>query len=129
MKIVYSDKKSGKTSQLEVAKDREAQLIGKKIGDTLDGFVAGLEGFKLQITGLSDKTGSPSRKEIEGTRKARPLISEGVGIRSAKHGHRRRKLVRGSAIGPETEQINTVITEYGAKPLEELFKPKAKKEE
>ena len=53
MKIVYSDKKSGKTAQLEVAKDGEAMLIGKKIGEVIEGNVIGLEGFKLQITGLS----------------------------------------------------------------------------
>ncbi len=129
MKIVYSDKKTGKTSQAEVAKDKEAMLLGKKMGEIIDGFPAGLDGFKLQITGLSDKMGSPSRREIDGTRKAKPLLGSGVGIRGAKGGFRRRKLVRGNAISVETEQINTIIVEYGSKPAEEIFKAKVKAEE
>ncbi|MGI0141168.1 MAG: 30S ribosomal protein S6e [Candidatus Micrarchaeales archaeon] len=129
MKIVYSDKKTGKTGQLEVVKEREAMLLGKKIGETIDGFPADLEGFKLQITGLSDKSGTPSRKEVEGTRKARLLINGGAGLRHAKHGFRARRLIRGNQVSADTEQINTVIVEYGAKPLDQIFKPKEKKAE
>jgi small subunit ribosomal protein S6e len=129
MKIVYSDKKSGKTAQAELAKESEPILIGKKIGDVIEGNVIKLDGFKLQITGLSDNTGSPSRKEIEGTRKARPLLGSGPGIRSAKHGFRSRRLIRGSTISADTVQINTVITEYGSASMESIFKPKEKKEE
>ncbi|MDE1845701.1 MAG: 30S ribosomal protein S6e [Candidatus Micrarchaeota archaeon] len=129
MKIVFSDKKSGKTAQLEVPKDIEGTLLGKKIGDVVDGFAVGLEGFKLQITGLSDTSGTPSRMNVEGTRKAALLLSGGAGIRHAKHGFRARKLVRGNQITNDTQQINTFITEYGAKPLTELFVPKPKKTE
>lgn len=129
MKIVYSDKKSGKTAQQDVAKEAEGALIGKKIGEVIDGFAIGLEGFKLQITGLSDNTGAPSRFEIEGTRKARPLLSSGPGIRKGESGYRRRRMLRGNTVSSDTVQINTIITEYGTKPLEELFKPKAKAEQ
>ena len=129
MKIVYSDKKSGKTAQAEVAKDKEAILMGKKVGEVIDGFIADLEGFKLQITGLSDKSGTPSRKEIEGTRKAKLLLTEGTGLRMKGRGFRARRLVRGNTISVDTEQVNTVITEYGSKPLTELFKPKETKVE
>ena len=128
MKIVYSDRKTGRTGQAEVGKDAEGLLMGKRIDEVVDGAVAGLEGYKLQITGLSDKTGSPSRREIGGTIKSWPMLSSGPGIRKAKHGYRARKLVRGGAIGTDTEQVNTVILEYGSKPPEELFKPKEKKE-
>lgn len=128
MQIVYSDRKSGKTAQLAVAKEKEPMLIGKKIGDVIDGYAAGLEGFKLKITGLSDNSGAPSRKEIEGTRKARPLLSGGVGIRKAKNGFRKRRMVRGNTISADTAQVNTVIEEFGTRPMEELFKPKEKKE-
>ncbi|MDE1762301.1 MAG: 30S ribosomal protein S6e [Candidatus Micrarchaeota archaeon] len=129
MKIVFSDRKTGKTAQLEVAKDKEAMLLGKKIGEQIDGFPISLDGFKFQITGMSDKSGTPSRSEIEGTRKAKLLLSSGAGLRYSKHGYRARRLVRGSQISVDTEQINTFIVEYGAKPLEELFKPKEKKSE
>jgi small subunit ribosomal protein S6e len=100
--------------------------MGRKIGEVIEGSVVDLEGFKLQITGLSDKSGSPSRKEIEGTRKAKLLLSGGVGLRKSEKGYRARRLVRGNTVSTDTEQINTVILEYGSKPLEEVFKQKEK---
>ncbi len=128
MQIVYSDKKTGKTGQAQVPKDREAQLTGKLIGDIVEGAVAGLDGFKLKITGMSDNAGSPSRKEIDGIRKTKSLISYGVGMRVRGKGYRARKLVRGNSVGPDTAQINTVIEQFGSKTQEEIFKPKEKKE-
>lgn len=129
MKLVFSDKKTGKTAQVDVPKESEGMLIGKMMGETIDGSVGGLDGFKLQITGLSDMAGSPSRPEIEGTRKAKPLISNGPGVSHPKKGFRSRRSVRGNTVSNDTVQVNTVITEYGAKPVTELFKPKEKKEE
>ncbi len=129
LKVIYSDRKTGKTAQIDIGKEKEAYLIGKKISDVIEGSIIGLEGYKLQITGLSDNTGTPSRKEIEGTRKARPLLSSGPGIRNAKSGLRKKKLVRGNTISSDTSQVNTVIVEYGSKPIEEIFKPKESKEE
>ncbi len=125
MKIVYSDKKTGKTAQAEVKKELVATVIGKKIDEVIDGYAVGLDGFKLKITGLSDKTGAPSRREVEGTRKTRPLLKDAPGLRNSKLGHRAKRLIRGNTISADTEQINTVIEEYGAKPLDEIFKPKA----
>ena len=129
MKIVFSDRKTGKTAQIEVPKEKEAMLLGKKIGETIDGSPVDLEGFKLEITGLSDKSGTPSRKEVDGTRKARILLSGGAGLRYTRHGFRARRLIRGRQISVDTEQINTAIVEYGAKPLDQIFKPKEKKAE
>ncbi len=121
MKIVYSDRKTGKTAQAEVPKEKEAMLLGNAIGDIIDGSVIGLEAYKLQITGLTDKAGTPSRKDLEGSRKAYAyLLDKKLG----KKGLRKRKLVRGKVIAADTEQINTVIVQYGTKPVEELFKPK-----
>lgn len=128
MKLVYSDTKTGKTSELEVPKGSESMLIGKMMGEIVEGSIVGLDGFKLQITGLSDSAGSPSRIEIEGPRKAKPLLSTGPGVRHPKKGFRTRRSVRGNQISADTSQVNTVIKEYGTKPLEEIFKPKAKKE-
>ncbi len=128
MKVVYSDRKSGKTAEAEVPKEKEAFLIGKKIGEDIEGSVINLDGFTLSITGLSDAMGSPSRSEIEGTRKARPLLGSGPGIRNTKKGNRERKLVRGNTVSSETAQVNTIIKTYGSKPAEELFKKKEKEE-
>ncbi len=129
MKIVFSDKKSGKTAQNDVPKELESALLGKKIGDEVEGSVVKLDGFKLKITGMSDSNGAPSRVEIDGTRKVWPLLSSGTGIRGAKKGFRSRRMIRGNTISTDTVQINTVITAYGTLPLEEVFKPKAKENE
>jgi small subunit ribosomal protein S6e len=129
MQIVYSDRKTGKTGQADVPKDREAQLVGKRMGDIIDGAIAGLDGFKLKLTGMSDSAGAPSRSEIEGTRKATPLLGYGVGMRYRGKGFRSRRSVRGNTVSNDTVQLNTVIEEYGSKPLEELFKVKEKKDE
>ncbi|MGC8548029.1 MAG: S6e family ribosomal protein [Candidatus Micrarchaeia archaeon] len=123
MKIVYSDKKTGKTAQAEVPQERESLLIGNAIGDVIDGTVIGLDAYKLQITGLSDKAGIPSSKSIDASRKVYAFISKG------KKGIRARRLLRGRVISQDTEQINTVIVEYGTKPVEELFKKKAAEQE
>ena len=66
MKLVYSDKKTGKTAQLEVPKGSESMLIGKMMGEIVEGSIVGLDGFKLQITGLSDSAGARQGLEIEG---------------------------------------------------------------
>lgn len=129
MQIVYSDRKSGKTGQVTVAKEREAQLIGKKMGEIVDGAVVALDGFELKITGMSDNNGAPSRSEIEGTLKAHPLLGKGVGMRTRGKGARERRMVRGNTVSTDTVQVNTVIEKHGSKPLEELFKPKEKAEE
>ncbi len=128
MKIVLSDRKIGKTAQLDIPKDNEVMLIGSKIGDVIEGNSAGLPGFKLKITGLSDNSGAPSRKEIDGTRKAKPLLSYGIGMRIREKGYRSKRLIRGNTISADTSQINTVIEEYGQKSPEELFRKAEKKE-
>ena len=68
------------------------------------------------------------RKEIDGIRKTRSLIGYGVGMRVREKGYRARRLVRGNAIGPDTIQVNTVIEQFGSKSVDEIFKPKEKKE-
>lgn len=125
MKVVYSDRKSGKSSQVEVAKGNENFLIGKAMGEEFDGSAIGLDGFKLKITGLSDKSGTPSRKGVLGGRKTRLLLMSKPGATHYSKGSRIKMLVRGNTVSAETEQVNTVIQEYGAKSLDEIFVKKA----
>ncbi|MEM0147054.1 MAG: S6e family ribosomal protein [Candidatus Micrarchaeaceae archaeon] len=126
MKIVYSDRKTGRSAQADVPKEKESLLIGNSIGDVIDGSVIGLDAYKLQITGLSDKSGTPSMKSIDGSRKVYALMYSKHARK--KKGNRIRQLVRGRVVALDTEQINTVIIEYGAKPAEELFKSKQQAE-
>jgi small subunit ribosomal protein S6e len=104
-KIVVSDPKTGKSEAQEV-KDAGAQLLlGRKIGDILDGTSIGLSG-KLMITGGSDKAGFPMRRDTMGGGKNYVLLTRGVGYRTKEDGVKKRKLVRGNTITEETYQVN-----------------------
>ena len=116
-KVVVSDK-DGKSYQLEV---ETSALIGKKIGDIIDGSILGLDGYKLMITGGSDKCGFPMRPDIPGTGVKKVLLSKGPGYRPKEKGVRKRKSVRGNTISEDIVQVNTKIVEYGEKPITELI--------
>ncbi|MEM2918519.1 MAG: 30S ribosomal protein S6e [Candidatus Altiarchaeota archaeon] len=118
-KVVISDPETGK-SYNRIIKDVEAQkLIGKKIGEEIDGNFLGLIGYKLRITGGSDKSGFPMKKGVHKPVE-RVLISKGSGYR-AKKKVRKRKRVRGETISSDITQVNTVITKKGTKNIEEIF--------
>jgi small subunit ribosomal protein S6e len=122
MIIVYSDPKTGKTNQVKIDEEKAKMLIGKKIGDTIDGTIIGAPGYKLLITGGTDNSGFPLRKDVEGVKKVKVLIKKKKGIRV-------RKTVRGNTISNDTVQVNTKIIEYGELPVEELFRKKEEKKE
>ena len=132
MKVVIADPKSGNCFQKEVEKTKEAQLVGKKVGDAFEGGIAGLPGYTLEITGGSDKDGFPMRPEIAGSRRVSAFISSGAGMRRVRKGLRRKHTVVGNTISASIVQVNAKIKEFGQKPLEELgfvAKPKEKTEE
>ncbi|MGB9684240.1 MAG: 30S ribosomal protein S6e [Candidatus Bathyarchaeales archaeon] len=118
-KVIVSDSEDGTSKTVELEDARAAPLIGKKIGDVIDGAVLGLSGFKVQITGGSDKDGFPMRPNVHGGVRRDVVLSGGVGFNPKKEGERRRKRVRGNVITDEIVQINMKIVE----------KPKGKKAE
>jgi len=118
-KVVISDKE--RSVQMEVEPSESKALIGLTIGDEFDGSVIGLKGYKLKITGGSDKNGFPMKKTVPGARRVRSLVSGGVGYKPARKGERRRKTFRGNTVSEDIVQINTVVIEKGEKPLEELL--------
>ncbi|MBE2899455.1 30S ribosomal protein S6e [Methanothermobacter thermautotrophicus] len=118
-KVVISDKE--KSVQMEVDPSESRGLIGLTIGDEFDGSIIGLKGYKLKITGGSDKNGFPMKKTVPGARRIRSLVSGGVGYKPRRDGERRRKTFRGNTISDDIVQINTVVIEKGEKPLEELL--------
>ena len=127
MKIVVNDVKTGHSFQKEVEKNRESLLLGKKIGAELDGGIVGLEGYKLTLTGGSDKDGTPMRSDIAGQKKTSAVIGRGCGARGLAKGARLKKRVCGNTISQNIVQVNARIKEYGSKPLAELgFVAKAK---
>ena len=124
MKIVIADQKSGKSYGLEVPKDRESSLLGKKIGDKMEGGAFGAEGYELQISGGSDLAGFPMRSDVSGPRRAGVILSSGPGFRTSGKGTREKRNVRGNIISDQIVQVNTKVVTAGSKPLEEIF-PKA----
>ncbi|BAM69472.1 MULTISPECIES: 30S ribosomal protein S6e [unclassified Methanothermobacter] len=118
-KVVISDKE--KSVQMEVEPSESKALIGLTIGDEFDGSVIGLKGYRLKITGGSDKNGFPMKKTVPGARRVRSLVSGGVGYKPARKGERRRKTFRGNTVSEDIVQINTVVIQKGEKPLEELL--------
>ena len=128
MKIVLSDKKLGRSVQMELQLDKASVLLNKKIGEEVDGTFLGLSGYKLKITGGSDKSGFPMERSMEGTGKVSVL--EKVATAGRHKGQYRRENRRGNMISQDIEQVNLVISEYGDKSPEEIFpKKEVKKEE
>ena len=84
-------------------------LIGKQLGEIIEGHIVGLSGKKLKITGGTDKDGIPMRKDVYGGTKKRVLLSGGVGFKPKIKGERKRKLVRGGTIIEDTYEINMII--------------------
>ncbi len=114
-KLNISIPSEGKAFSVEIDEPKSLALIGKKIGDVIDGSVLGLEYKKLRITGGSDKSGFPMRPDIPGGRKVYILTGRGIGLRTikgkTKKGYRRRILVRGNTITPDIYQVNMVVVE------------------
>jgi len=118
-KVVVSD--ADVTYQLELD-DKDAKIVnGLKIGDEFNGGVLGLKGYKLMITGGSDKNGFPMKPDVDDTRRFKSLVSEGVGFKPTKKGLRRRKTVRGNTIADDISQINVKVSERGEQTLAEIF--------
>lgn len=56
-KVVLSDPKTGLAYKIDAAGAAAGALLGKKIGTEVDGAPFGMNGYKIMITGGSDKTG------------------------------------------------------------------------
>ena len=110
-KIVISDPETGKSRSVESEGTRAVPLIGRKLGDVIDGSIVGMSGYKLKITGGSDKDGFPMRPNVHGGVRARVILTEGVGFHPSREGERRRKTLRGKTITEDIIQINTKIVE------------------
>ena len=122
-KVVVGDVKTGRSHKVTVSGHHANSLVGKNIGEVIDGIFVGLPGYKLKITGGSDGNGTPMRKDLPGNKRRKILLSDGLGFHEVYPGERRRKALRGSAISSEIVQINMAVAEYGPKPIEEILTP------
>ena len=107
--LIVSDPSTGKSQKVEIEDARMSPLVGKKIGEVVDGAVANMAGYKLKISGGTDKDGIPMRPDIHGSAKSRVILSGGVGYHPKAEGERRRKVIRGNTLSSESKFINLTI--------------------
>ncbi len=109
-KLVVSSS-DGRSRVVEVDGAMAQPLVGKKIGETVDGSIAGLSGKTLLITGGSDKDGFAMRRDVLGGARKSVILSGGAGFHPGLRGERRRKSVRGNVITDNIAQVNLKIEE------------------
>ena len=123
--------KEGKTYTLELESE---ELNGKELHDKIQGkeLLPTLDGYELEITGASDKSGFTAMENVPSIGLKRVLLGVGKGMhkrskglrkkrRRTKKGLRLRKTVRGKVISPEIVQINMKVLKEGSRKLSEIF--------
>ena len=109
-------------SKLIEIDEKKFRFEGMQIGDTIKGGLIGFPNYDFEITGGSDASGFPMRKDVHGPVKKRILVSKrGIGYKPRRKGEKRRKTVRGNEITFDMTLINLKILKYGET---ELFKSK-----
>jgi small subunit ribosomal protein S6e len=109
--LIISDPETGTTQKVELENARMTPLIGRRIGEVIDGSVANMQGHRIQLTGGCDKDGIPMRPDVHGGVKARVVLSGGVGYKPRNPGERRRVTVRGNTVTTDTTFLNFKIIE------------------
>jgi small subunit ribosomal protein S6e len=122
-KVIVSDPETGTSKVVELEEARAAPLIGRRIGETVEGSIVDLPAHKILIVGGSDTDGVPMRPSVHGGVRRNIVISGGVGFKPARRGQRKRKTVRGNVITDEIIQVNAKIVEKPKKAKEEKAAP------
>lgn len=128
--LIISDPETGTSQKVELEDARMAPIMGRRIGEIIDGTVADLAGYKIQLTGGTDKDGIPMRPDVHGGVKARIVLSGGVGYKPKNKGERKRVVVRGNTVSVDTTFLNFKIVEKpkGRKKKAKEPKPEPKPE-
>ena len=126
-KVIVSDPETGTSKVVELEEARATPLVGRRIGETLEGSIVDLPSHRIKIVGGSDKDGVPMRPSVHGGVRRNIVISGGVGFKPKKSGQRRRKAVRGNVITDEIVQINAKIVEKPKKAKDEKASPEQAK--
>ncbi len=119
--VNVGDPDSGKTFPVTVEGQHANVLVRKRIGDEVDGMFLGLPGYKVEITGGTDRDGFPMRPEFQQAGRKKVLVSRSIGFKPKDKGVRKKKAFRGNEISPEITQINCRITQRGPKPVAQLL--------
>lgn len=124
--LVISDPDTGESDRVELDDSRMSSLIGLRIGDVVEGSMADMSGYRLKLTGGTDRDGVPMRPDIHGSAKVDVILSGGVGYKPKNKGERKRVVVRGNITSSETTYLNFTIVE---KPQKKKTKEEPKDEE
>lgn len=81
-------------------------LMEQKVGSKIDGNMIGFPNSEFLITGGSDSSGFPMRKDIQGTVRKKILSGKCVGIKKIEKDGIKRKTVVGRKINEKTAQVN-----------------------
>lgn len=114
---IIADPKNGKTYKREVSSDNLNALVGRRVGEEVDGIFFELPGYKLKITGGTSIDGFQMKSDLQISGKKSILRTYSLG-RRAKNGKRKRVTFRGSIIGTDIAQINLKVVQYGPTSLE-----------
>lgn len=115
-------KGSGKTFKIELEGEAADQLFNKKIGETVK--LAETKDNELTITGGTDASGFPMRKDVEGAIKKKIFVAGGTGYRPKRKGCKDRRTVSGNTIYEGTAQVNLKVVKAGKETLADIFAPK-----
>ena len=115
-KVIVSDPETGTSKVVELEEARAIPLVGRRIGEVVDGIMVDLPAHKVQIMGGSDRDGVPMRPSVHGGVRRNVVLSGGVGFNPHDSGERRRKAVRGNVITDDIVQVNAKIVEKPKKP-------------
>jgi len=109
--LIVSNPAEGTSQRVELDDQQLRALYGTRIGQVVEGAVAGMQGYKIKLTGGTDKDGIPMRPDVHGSAKARVILSGGVGYKPKDKGDKKRKVVRGNTVSTETTFLNFTIVE------------------
>jgi len=125
-KLILSNSK-GQSIQKEVKDEQAAAFINKIIGDKISGDLFGFSGYEFEITGGSDSSGFPMRRDVMGRIRRKILTTTSTGVHVKRKGIRKRKTVAGNTIYEGISQINLKVIKEGKEPL--VAKEVSKEEE
>ena len=118
IKLTINDPKTGKSYKKDYSGDL---FLHKKIGEIIDGGKIGFEGYEFVMSGGSDKSGFPLRRDLPGTARKRPLTVQGVGAKRKERGIQQRKTVKGNTIDETIAQINLSIKKPGKESIDKIL--------
>ena len=70
-KTVIADPKNKMAYQKVLSEEKSNALVGKSVGEEIDGIFLDLPGYRLKITGGADGSGVPMRGDIDGNQRRR----------------------------------------------------------